>query len=181
MPVHGSFDGGCAQMSADPRRRRGLLLAAGVALVPLLIFGLVAVRLTWPGSGQLTRLDFGAYAVYYDRNGTTMVADIPQSDAEARALSAIQWLSHDSTVYRVTAARLLHGVSRIESSTQSWGGFISPQPVDAWVIEVEGTTAQGWNAAGMVAIDSTSGEVLAQHLLKMPSASLPPATSTGGA
>jgi hypothetical protein len=156
-----------------------LLLAAGVALVPLLIFGLVAVRLTWPGSGQLTRIDVGAYAVLYDGHGTTVAAGIPKSDAEARALSAIQALSHDSTVYHVTASRLLHGVSRIESSTQSWGGFTSSQPVDAWVIEVEGTTAQGWNAAGMVAIDSTSGEVLAEHLLKMPSASPPPATSSG--
>jgi hypothetical protein len=170
-PVEGS--------RVNRRRRRGLLLAACFAFVPMVISGLVAVSLSRSSSGQATRVDFGAYAVYYEGQGTTIAADLPQSDAEARALSAIQSLSADSTVYRVTGARLLHGVSRIESSTVSWGGFSASQPVDAWVIEVDGTTARGWNAVGMVAIDSTSGEVLAEHLLKTPSASPPPATSAG--
>jgi hypothetical protein len=180
VPVHRNFEGGHMQVSTASRRRKGLLLAAGFALVPVLIIGLVAVRLSGSGSDQLTRVDFGAYAVYYNDNGTTSVADIPQSDAEARALSAIQWLSHDSTVYRVTNARLLHGVSRIESSGHDLG-FVPGEPIDAWVIEVKGTTPEGWNADGMVVLDSKSGKVESQNLMKTPPDSLPPATPTSGA
>jgi hypothetical protein len=143
----------------------------------VLIIGLAAARLAWPSASQPTRLDLGAYAIYYDGHVTTTQADLLQSDAEARALSSIQAESRDTTVYHVTAARLLHGVSRIESITKSGSGFDWGGPVDVWVIEVEGTTAQGWNADGMVAMRSSSGEVLSQHLLKEAPATPAPATS----
>lgn len=180
LPVDGSLSEGRVQLPTASHPRRGLLLAAGLALVPVLIVGLLAVRLSGSGSGPLTRLDFGAYAVYYSGDRTASPADIPQSDAEALALSAISELSHDSPPYHVTTARLLHGVSRIESSGHDLG-YLPGESIDAWVIEVEGTTLEGWNAEGMVVIDSKSGKVKSQNLMKTPPCTLPPATSSGGA